>query len=408
MNIIIITILLPYPLTSGGAQGIYNMIDNLRNKHHITIIFPSGNGNSLKAMKQLQALWPEVDFRPYSYFQQLTYLPFFRDKAMRAIKLAFQSNSERFMAERIIKPYGYNLTKQFIRFINRVIREKHADIVQTEFYPYLHLIDYLPSDVKKIFIHHEIRFVRNERFTKRLHLTPKEKALMERLKKQEIADLNKYDRVVTVTDIDKDILQKESVHSQICVSPSAINTPQMPYQGWNGKLVFVGGFAHTPNQEGIKWFLQEAAPLIDWTTEKVTEFVIIGKGWTEKYIDSINSSNLKVRLAGFVEHLADEAYGAIMLVPILSGSGMRMKILEASALCTPIITTTVGVEGIELQNGVSCMTADTPDAFVKAIQQVTHHEELRQSLTANASIVFEHKYSVSALVSRREQIYQSL
>jgi len=61
MNIVILTHYLPYPLTSGGAQAQYNMIEQLRHKHHITLVFNEGSGNKLQAMKQLQKLWPEVN-----------------------------------------------------------------------------------------------------------------------------------------------------------------------------------------------------------------------------------------------------------------------------------------------------------------------------------------------------------
>ena len=76
MNITIITILLPYPLDSGGTQAQYNMIDSIRHEHHISLVFPENGHNSPEALKQLKALWPEVNFYSYSYFRQLCYLPY--------------------------------------------------------------------------------------------------------------------------------------------------------------------------------------------------------------------------------------------------------------------------------------------------------------------------------------------
>ena len=95
MNIVIVSILLPYPLNSGGAQAQYNIIDELRKKHNITFIFPENGQNKMSAMKQLQELWPEVSFKPYRYATQLMDLRFFFSKAVRALKLKFIPNNER-------------------------------------------------------------------------------------------------------------------------------------------------------------------------------------------------------------------------------------------------------------------------------------------------------------------------
>ena len=113
MNITIITPWLPYPLTSGGAQAQYNFIDTLRKEHHIAIIFPLNGKNRIEAMKHLQEIWPEVSFHPYSYFRQMTHGAFLKDKIVRAIKLKVCPNSDRFLVERALKPYGFYFTKDY-------------------------------------------------------------------------------------------------------------------------------------------------------------------------------------------------------------------------------------------------------------------------------------------------------
>ena len=163
MNIVIITILLPYPLDSGGAQAQYNMINQLRHKYNLTIIYPVNSQNSISSQRELQKLWPEVKFRPYNYIRQLLYLPFLKDKIYRAFQLKFMPNRRDFKVYRILKPYGYPLTNDFKKFVLNIIKKENIDIAQVEFYPYLDLVDSLPASIKKIFIHHEIRFMRNER-----------------------------------------------------------------------------------------------------------------------------------------------------------------------------------------------------------------------------------------------------
>jgi glycosyltransferase involved in cell wall biosynthesis len=397
---------LPYPLTSGGAQAQYNMIDVLRKKHHITVVFPLNGHNHRSALQQLQARWPEVEFRPYSYLRQLSCLPFLFSKIRRSLDLLFRRRSVRFQVERALVPYGYIINTGFVQFVRTVITQQHADVVQVEFYPYLSLVKHLPHSVRKIFIHHEIRYVRNARILDNLSSTDRERAYMEQLKSEELSLLNLYDEVVTLTAVDKRILEHDGVTVPITVSPAAVDSPVLPYKGWNSTLVFLGGKGHGPNVEGMNWLTGEVLPLIDWEeTFCETTLKVIGAGWSETDITGIPKKNIAVK--GFVPQLKDEAYGGIMIVPILSGSGMRMKILEASALCMPIVTTSVGVEGINLVDGVSCIVADTAPRFAAALMKLMTDESLRKRLAEEAQRVFVSSYSKEALADKREEMYKT-
>ena len=154
MNIVILTIILPYPLDSGGAQAQYNMIDSLRHKHNITLVFPENGMNSMGAMEELKRRWPEVDFRPYRFVRQLMNPSFLLSKIKRAVKKKFFQGSDRFMVEWMLTPYGYPVDNRFARFMNTVITEKQADVVQVEFYPYLNFVHKLPRGIRKVVIHH--------------------------------------------------------------------------------------------------------------------------------------------------------------------------------------------------------------------------------------------------------------
>lgn len=404
MNIVILTIILPYPLNSGGAQAQYNMIDRLRLNHRITLIFPQNRMNSLDAMKELQRRWPEVTFRPYKFFRQLLYLPYLKDKVERMFKIYCMSGNERFQVERLLRPYGYPMHRDFVKFVHKVLEEQKADVMQVEFFPYLHFVHKLPDTVKKVFVHHEIRYVRNRRLLSQLHLTASEKISEEQVKRQELADLDCFDRIVTLTEVDKKILSDAGVKKPIFVSPAAINAPLKEYKGWNGKITFLGGFGHTPNQEGMEWFLDNVVPLIKWEQWPQAEIQIVGGGWPKQYEQRAKS--VKVTCCGFVEDLAQVAEGSIMIVPILSGSGMRMKILEAAAMGLPMLTTTVGVEGLDFVNGESCMVADSPALYAESLVRLMQSEEERRKLTTAARNLFIEKYSVEALARLRDEVYR--
>jgi len=409
MKVIIASIVLPYPLTSGGAQGVFNMIEELRNDNEITLIFPENSDNTRTAMRELQQLWPDVELRPYPYRRQLTHFRFIFDKARRAFNLKFRASNRRFQVDRILQHYGYYMSNDFKRFLKKIIDERNPDLFQVEFYQYLKIADILPKGLKKIFIHHELRFVRNDRFLQPYSLSRKESRLQQFIKMEEIRDCNKYDAVVTVTDVDHEQLENVGVSVPLYTSTLAINTPTLNYSKWNRRIVFVGGTSHTPNLEGMEWFLNKVALRINWKKGGLARSLdIVGKGWEEKWVNQVNLSNIKINLLGFVERLDMVANNSIMIVPILSGSGMRMKILEAAALGAPIITTSVGVEGIELPDGEACLIADTPAKFADALFKVMRDDKLRQKLTSNARKIFDEKYSRKVLAQRRQKIWEEV
>ena len=399
MNITIITPFLPYPLKSGGAQAQYNFIDKLRKQHCISMIFPFNQKNTKQALHHLHSVWPEVRFHPYSYWRQLTHGPFLKEKIVRAIKLKICPNDKRFMVERALKPYGYYFTNDFISFVNDVIREEHSDIIQVEFYQYLPLVKYLPKGIRNIFVQHEIRFIRNQRLLAPLSLSSSEDAYYEQIKQQEIEDLNCYQEVIALTPKDKVRMEQNGVTTPIAVSPAAVNTPMLPYQQWNGTLTFIGGYSHIPNQEGIDWFISNIIDKLD--TNRIKAINVVGAGWPQRY----HQQHPKLHFLGFVENLRDVLQGSILIVPILTGSGMRMKILDAAAANAPIVTTTVGVEGLDFKHGTSCLIADTPDDFAQTINTLIAEETRMKEIAANAQQIFNEKYSVEALAKVRNNIY---
>ncbi len=397
MNILIISDVLPYPLNTGGAQAQYNMIDYLRKLHHITFLFPENGHNKIRHLKHLKNVWPEVDFKPYRYVWQLTYPKFLRDKIVRALKLIFIPRNKHFLVERALKPYGTYFSNHFISFVNRTAQSCNADIIQVEFFPNLPIVKYISHHAKKIYIQHEIRYIRNERYLKDLSITQKEEELKRAIFHQEIADMNLYDTVVTLTPTDKSILIKDGVVTNVMVSPAAISTQITSYKEWDGKFVFIGAHHHLPNQEGIEWLTEAVSKHLK---EKI-HLNIIGTGWTNRY----NNNMINVNIMGYVEHLEENINGSIMLVPILTGSGMRMKILEGAAMCMPIITTSVGVEGLNFKHGESCLIADSAEEFAKAIDRLRNDKNLRQTLAINAQQIYIQNYSISALGKIRNNTY---
>ena len=403
-SILIITSFLPYPIHSGGEQAQFNMIEALRKNCKIGIIFPLNRDNRVADVEALSLLWPEVRLFPYPLISQYIHLPFLIQKARRFLykKLLHKVSLVKDALDRT----DFLTSKAYVDFINKAIAETKPDIIQVEFIQNLNIGGLLPKSLKKIFVHHEIGFVMTDRMLKNVSLTNKQQNKKKQKKRQEIARLNQYDGIITLTETDKDVLEKSGVKPPIYVSPAAVNTKNREYDGWNGQIVFVGGYHHRPNQEGVDWFLREVTSHVDWSKYPQTQLTIIGLGWPASYEGDFNG--LTVHLFGYVDDLSEHVFRTLMIVPLLTGSGMRMKILDASALSVPFVSTSVGAEGLDFSDGDTCMIADSANEFAQALEMLMSDDKLRESLAQNALKVYKEKYSLDSLVQRRKEIYKKV
>ena len=160
-------------------------------------------------------------------------------------------------------------------------------------------------------------------------------------------------------------------------------------------LVFSGALTYGSNYEAMQFFLSQVYPLI---RAKRPDVKLRITGMT----NGVNVQQLQldesVTLTGFVEDIRQEIAGAwISVVPIRSGGGTRLKILEAMALGTPVVSTTKGAEGIEVRNGEHLLLADEPAAFADHTLQLLRDANLRQHLITHARNLVEAHYDWASI-----------
>lgn len=207
---------------------------------------------------------------------------------------------------------------------------------------------------------------------KRWYLTVQNK----RLEKYEIAASKAADSIVPITQEDATWFGK--FHSSVHVMPCGIQPEMYPEFGSKEPDVFhIGAMDWIPNVDGIRWFAEKVWPkVLKMDTQAV--FHLAGR-------DSENLNLHQPQRGFFVEGRVDSAADfyakhGIFVVPLLAGSGMRIKVMEALAYGKAIVGTSVAVEGIPIQNGVHAMIADTPDEFAKAIIKLIHEPTERERL----------------------------
>jgi glycosyltransferase involved in cell wall biosynthesis len=147
-------------------------------------------------------------------------------------------------------------------------------------------------------------------------------------------------------------------------------------------MLFVGSFQHVPNLQALNWFANEVLPRI-LAQRPGALFVVVGSNLPESLIYLANHPN--VRLTGGVPDIREplERY-AVFVCPILSGSGVRVKLLEAFAAGIPVVSTTIGAEGLSAESGYMCELADSPLEFADATVKLLSDQQYASGLALRA------------------------
>lgn len=204
------------------------------------------------------------------------------------------------------------------------------------------------------------------------------------------------DRVVVCSELDR----RRSGLSNCSVVPNGADTPERPRKdrlrlaGSRPVLLFVGLLGYEPNTEAVEWMVREVMPVI-LAHRPDAVLRIVGRG-SERvaWVRGLPG----VELVGEVEDVSGELRSAdVSVVPIRVGAGTRLKVVEAMANHLPLVTTTVGCEGIDLTDGLDSLIADDPRRFADACLRLMAEPELRQLLSDSAAELFEARYTWEAI-----------
>ena len=408
-NILIVTPYLPYPIDSGGAQAQFHMIDYLRKEVNISLAFTYYPSQGMEDnIEKLQSLWPDVQFFPFFIKRQNFWYRKCR-QVLTNLNRWHENESRDLVNHLLATSFDENFPYSFIDYIGSIIKQNKIDLVQFEFSKFQNMVFGFP-EVKRIFIQHEIQFIRNERFMKDKDLISTcDTYQMRMLKATEIAAMESCDAVVVLTEVDKEILEKEGLKVPLYVSPAVIPLPDhrlADHYTFHDKLIFLGSSNHHPNYEGVMWFLENVWDKILAARPK-TKLEIIGQ-WRHRYMDEIKKNYRQVSFTGFVPSIEPHLEGAIMIVPIQTGSGMRMKILDAVNNGVPFITTSVGVEGLDFRNDEDCYIANKPEEFANCTLELMGSEEKQQAFRQHALVRIKEILPTEELLKKRLNVYKKL
>jgi glycosyltransferase involved in cell wall biosynthesis len=174
---------------------------------------------------------------------------------------------------------------------------------------------------------------------------------------------------------------------------SKVDRPRVPASP--ARIGFIGTFEYRPNEEGVKWFIREVWPLVRRHCPSA-QLRLVGRD-----SDRLTQPSVDVAGLGWLEDPADEiASWSLMIVPITFGGGTRVKIAEGFARRCPVVATTLGAFGYDVQNGKELLLADGAEAFASACVDVLSNPRLGEALAETAHARFLEKWTWDSFESR--------
>lgn len=398
MKILILSTKLPYPPKDGGAIATMNLATGLANNGvEVTMLSLNTKKHFFPPEKIPESLKKLIKFRTVDHNTSI--------RPLRAVRNLFFSR----------KPYIAE------RFFNRRFSLELRDLLSSEKFSFVQMegpyfSQYLPvireSSAAKVSLRahnmeHEIweRRWRNEKNPlTRSYL----KNLAKRIRKLETNVIGEVDLLIAISDKDRKNLLSlgKSVRSVTVPTGLDMSEYQQATPEFDNAICFIGALDWIPNQEGIRWMIKGVLPRLIRQNNQIT-FHIAGRNAPAGFIHELQHPNI-------VFHgEADDAKAfmgkfKVMVVPLLTGSGIRIKILEGMAMGLCIVTTTIGAEGIPVENEKQIMIADHQELFAQKTEGILDNLQVAERMSGEARKLIEEKFDTFTMASDLKNIYKKM
>ncbi len=227
----------------------------------------------------------------------------------------------------------------------------------------------------------------------------------EEVQKLELKMAASANKVIAITETDKDILEKQGI-TKLEIIPNihvANKEPKPSFEARKG-ILFIGSYDHKPNIDAVAWLCNEIMPLV-WKKHPDIVVTLLGSNPTEKVL---SLSGPKVIVPGFIEDVSSFFLSnRIFVAPLNYGSGMKGKIGQSLEYALPVLSTSIGVEGMNLTNNYNCIIAENTQSFANEIIRLYYEKELWESISSKCHEAIE-PYSPEYVKGKISGILNSL
>lgn len=395
MRILFLAHLFPLPLDSGGKIKSYHTLKALAAENEVHLLSYVRAEDEPHHIQALQGICESVNVIPLS-----------RNKLTQFFSIASSMVFEESFI--ISRDFTSGMQNAFYNLINQINPDVvHIDHLQMAQFPDFH------NSYKTVLDHHNVESAIIKRVadtTDSLKMKLGAKLEWPKLQRYELATCRHCDMVLTVSEEDKTTLQKlDPTACNIYSVPIGVDTEYFHHikrEPDSKSILSIGTMYWPPNIDSMLYFCSDILPLIKKDTPECT-LIIAG----QRPVPAIQAlaSDSSIRVTGYVDDVCEIARDCgVFIVPLRSGSGVRVKILNAMAMGLPIVATSIGAEGLEITNGEHLLIADKPSDFAQAVMSVLNDASFANQLGQNARQLVCEKYSWETIGKHLLSIYGRL
>ena len=398
MHFLMITNTLPYPPIAGHPIRNINLLKRIAKDHRVWLLVMVSEDEAHAELGPLADFCEEVILIP-------TDTPGALACPMQAVKFLLESTPPE------LRLYE---TKEMIATLRSLIQRVDFDVIQFEDSYMAHYQEYLPADWqgKKILTFIDIAYRQYDRIyrietkiLRKLRLW-----LYSRMMRTwEPAYAGNFDLNVTMSEIDRDLLLSRNKNLNITAVPNGVDTHEfqplpMPSDA-SKNLIYVGNMSYRPNVDAVEYFCHEILPLIHQEVPQAELWIVGNKPLPEVY----ELENDLIHVTGRVEDVRPYYQkSTVCIIPLRAGGGTRLKILESMALGRPVVSTSIGCEGIDIQDGENILIGDDPQSFARQTILLLEDAQTRQTITSQARQFVVDHYDWDAITTRLLNEFEKL
>jgi polysaccharide biosynthesis protein PslH len=403
MRILFLSQVLPYPVDAGPKARSYHVLRHLAQKHSVTLVCFVRNTDTPAAVAHLREFCHAVHTVPLvrSRVKDSLFLlkslvagrPFIIERDWVAA-MAQQLDGlvrdgapyDAIHADQLwMAPYALWVRKQSNGARPRTVLDQHNAVFMIP----QRMAESEPNLLKRALLQLEAR----------------------KLADFEVKTCHQFDHVTWVTAEDYAAVQAQAHPPAtipndgvipICGSPEEVAPIQV--QPGAQRLTFLGGLHYPPNAQGVLWFAREVFPHI-LTQHPHAVLTVLGKQ-PPAALNAVGIPPANLTVTGYVDDPAPYlAETAVFIVPLLAGGGMRVKIIDGWTWGLPIVSTSIGAEGIAVQPGENILIADTPSAFAQAVLELLQNPVAAKRLAQSGRAWALQCYNWRTTYTKWDQIY---
>jgi sugar transferase (PEP-CTERM/EpsH1 system associated) len=379
-----------HPVDKGGKIRTYNMLKELKREHHVTYLTLDDGSASAADRENASEYCHELVCIPHARREKFT--PGFYYELLL----------------NLISRHPYAIKKYESRAMRReIVRRAQQGAFDLLVCDFLAPAANVPADLttpSTLFQHNVEAMIWKRHYE--VQANPVKKAYLygqwQKMRRFEREMCRRFDSVIAVSADDREQMKNEYGAEAVFDVPTGVDTEFFRPRGVKPaphSLVFTGSMDWLPNDDAIRYFTREIMPLIKSKVPDVT-LTVVGRNPAPALVD-LSKEDKSLIITGRVDDVRPYMENAAAyIVPLRIGGGTRLKIYEAMAMEKPLVSTTVGAEGLPLTNGVELLLADEPATFADAVVRVLSDPVYASELGQRAASVVRQNFGWRQVTDR--------